>query len=160
VVVAVGLTVVEPLAEVDVNVPGVIARVAAPAVSQLSVLLEPEEMPLRSVVKEVIAGAKPFPEDELDELPVPQPVSTPQQYKTNAVAQRPAPEEWSLLKLSLFLLKVLAESMHPPLLADILTILARGWSVSSGLFDSCPNSERNAPNSLLWPKHLLIVRGG
>ena len=41
-VVAVGLTLVEPLAEVDVNVPGVMAILVAPLVAQLSKLLEPE----------------------------------------------------------------------------------------------------------------------
>jgi hypothetical protein len=39
VVVVVGLTVVEPLADVDVNEPGVMAILAAPVVAQLSVLL-------------------------------------------------------------------------------------------------------------------------
>jgi hypothetical protein len=42
VVVAVGLMFVEPLADVDVNVPGVMAILVAPVVAQLSVLLEPE----------------------------------------------------------------------------------------------------------------------
>jgi hypothetical protein len=56
VVVAVGLTVVEPLAEVDVNVPGVIASVAAPVVSQLSVPLEPKAILAGFAEKEVIVG--------------------------------------------------------------------------------------------------------
>jgi hypothetical protein len=43
-VVAVGLTVVEPLAEVDVNVPGVMAMLVAPVVLHASVLLEPDSM--------------------------------------------------------------------------------------------------------------------
>jgi len=42
VVVAVGLTLVEPVADDDANVPGVMATLAAPIVVQLSVLLEPE----------------------------------------------------------------------------------------------------------------------
>jgi hypothetical protein len=41
VVVAVGLTLVEPVANVDVNVPGVMAILVAPLVAQLSVMLEP-----------------------------------------------------------------------------------------------------------------------
>jgi hypothetical protein len=44
VVVVVGLTLVEPLADVDVNVPGAMAMLVAPVVPQLSVLLEPDMM--------------------------------------------------------------------------------------------------------------------
>ena len=55
-VVAVGLTFTEPLADVDVNVPGAMARLAAPAVVQLSVLLEPELMLVGLAVKELIVG--------------------------------------------------------------------------------------------------------
>jgi len=56
VVVAVGLTLVEPLADVDVNVPGVMARLAAPVVAQLSVLLEPEAILVGLAVTELIIG--------------------------------------------------------------------------------------------------------
>jgi hypothetical protein len=56
VVVAVGLTFVEPLADVDVNVPGVMARLVAPVVAQLNVLLEPEVMLVGLAVKELIVG--------------------------------------------------------------------------------------------------------
>jgi len=56
VVVAVGLTLVEPLADVEVNVPGVMARLPAPVVTQLSVLLEPELTPVGLAVKELITG--------------------------------------------------------------------------------------------------------
>ncbi|MGA9671680.1 MAG: hypothetical protein WBQ94_20890, partial [Terracidiphilus sp.] len=59
VVVAVGLTVVEPLADVDVNVPGVMARLVDPDVTQLSVLLEPELMLAGFAVNEVIVGLFP-----------------------------------------------------------------------------------------------------
>ena len=55
-VVAVGLTLVEPLAETDVNVPGVMAILAAPVVVQFSVLLEPEVMLVGLAEKEVIVG--------------------------------------------------------------------------------------------------------
>jgi len=55
-VVAVGLTLVEPLADVEVNVPGVMARLLAPVVTQLSVLLEPEVIPVGLAVKELITG--------------------------------------------------------------------------------------------------------
>jgi hypothetical protein len=56
VVVAVGLTLVEPLADVEVNVPGVMARLLAPVVTQLSVLLEPEVIVVGLAVKELITG--------------------------------------------------------------------------------------------------------
>jgi len=56
VVVAVGLTLVEPLADVDVNVPGVMATLVAPAVFQFNVLLEPEVMAAGLAVKELIVG--------------------------------------------------------------------------------------------------------
>jgi len=47
---------VEPLADVDVNVPGVMAILVAPVVSQLSVLLEPEVIVVGLAVKELIVG--------------------------------------------------------------------------------------------------------
>lgn len=55
-VVAVGLTLVEPVADVEVNVPGVIAMLAAPVVSQLRVELEPEVMLVGFAAKELITG--------------------------------------------------------------------------------------------------------
>jgi hypothetical protein len=51
-----GLTLVEPLAEVEVNVPGVMAIVVAPLVAQLSLLLEPETTLAGLAVKELIVG--------------------------------------------------------------------------------------------------------
>jgi hypothetical protein len=56
VVVADGLTLVDPLADVEVNVPGVIARLVAPVVTQFSVLLEPEVIVLGLAVNELITG--------------------------------------------------------------------------------------------------------
>ena len=55
-VVAVALTLVEPLADVDVNVPGVMARMVAPLVAQLNMLLEPEVIVEGLAVKEPIVG--------------------------------------------------------------------------------------------------------
>ena len=74
-VVAVGLTLVEPLADEDANVPGVIAMLVASVVAQLNVVLAPELMPVGLATKEVIVGADcaPFPGDKLED---PQPVST------------------------------------------------------------------------------------
>jgi hypothetical protein len=55
-VAAVGFTLVEPLAEAEVNVPGVIAMLVAPVVTQLRLLLEPEAMLVGLAAKEVIVG--------------------------------------------------------------------------------------------------------
>ena len=55
-VVAVGLTLVEPLAEVDVNVPGVMAILVAPLVDQLNVLLVPEVIVVGLAAKVLIVG--------------------------------------------------------------------------------------------------------
>ena len=56
VVVAVGLMVLDPLADADVNVPGVIATVVAPVVAQLNVLVPPTLMLVELAVKELIKG--------------------------------------------------------------------------------------------------------
>jgi hypothetical protein len=56
VVVAVGLTLVEPLSDVEVKEPGETAILVAPDVVQLSVLVEPELMLVGLAVKELIVG--------------------------------------------------------------------------------------------------------
>jgi len=56
VVVAVVLTLVDPVADVDANVPGVMAILLAPAVAQLSVLLDPEVTLVGLAVNELIVG--------------------------------------------------------------------------------------------------------
>jgi hypothetical protein len=56
VVVAIGFTVVDPLADVEVNVPGEMAMEVAPVVAQLSLLLEPEAMLAGLAVKELMVG--------------------------------------------------------------------------------------------------------
>ena len=56
VVVAAGLTLVDPLAAAEVNVPGVIATFAAPLVTQLSVLLPLAVMLVGLAVNELIVG--------------------------------------------------------------------------------------------------------
>ena len=55
-VVAVGLTLVDPVAEVEVKFPGVMAIVVAPVVAHSSVLLEPTVMPVGLAVKELMVG--------------------------------------------------------------------------------------------------------
>lgn len=83
-VVAVGLTTVNPLADVDVNDPGVMAMLVAPAVVQLSVLLEPDAMLAGLAVKEVIVGAVPSPVVEPDDDPPPQPAIPRQASRARA----------------------------------------------------------------------------
>jgi hypothetical protein len=61
VVVTVGCTLVEPLAGVDVNVPGVMAILVAPLVTQLNMLLEPDAMMAGLAVKELMMGFPAVP---------------------------------------------------------------------------------------------------
>ena len=58
-VVTVGLTLAEPVIDVDVSVPGEMAMLVAPLVDQLSVLLEPEVIVEGLGVKELIVGTLP-----------------------------------------------------------------------------------------------------
>ena len=55
-VVTVGLTLVEPLADVDVIFPGEMPILAAPVVAQLKVVLEPEVRVAGIAVKELMVG--------------------------------------------------------------------------------------------------------
>jgi hypothetical protein len=68
-VVADGFTFMEPLVEVDVNVPGVMAIEVAPVADQLSVLAEPGFTDVGLAAKEDMVGAEPVPEDEPDVPP-------------------------------------------------------------------------------------------
>ena len=72
---------VEPLADVDVNVPGVMARLVAPLVAQLNPLLLPEFTLVGFAVKEVMAGTRLLREDEFDEIVEPQPPSPAQAHR-------------------------------------------------------------------------------
>lgn len=113
-VVAVGLILVEPLADVDVNVPGVIAMTVAPAAAQLSVLVVPEFMLVGFAAKDVIVGAEPFSAGELDVVAAPQPARPTEKNSARTRAQRPSPEELSPREQSLFLLIELGESIGNP----------------------------------------------
>jgi hypothetical protein len=62
--------VVDPLAAVDVNVPGVMAIVVAPVDVQLRVLLVPEFMLVGFAIKELMAGTEPFPVGAVEPQPV------------------------------------------------------------------------------------------
>ena len=87
-VVAVGFTLVEPLADAEVKVPGVMAMLVAPDAAQLSVLLVPELTLVGFAVKVEIIGTTLVPEGEVDELFEPQPTSPPQVSRITS-AQRP-----------------------------------------------------------------------
>jgi hypothetical protein len=121
VVVAVGLTLVEPLANVEVNVPGVMAMLVAPLVAQLSVLLESAFTLVGLAVKEVIAGAFP------DEIGATQPVNRTQ---TNRTETR-SPEERSLRGMELVPRNALAETTRCLTFAAGNAILARNVALSS-----------------------------
>ena len=55
-----GFTLAEPLVEVEVKVPGVMATLAAPVVTQLRELVEPKSMAPGTALKEVMAGFAAF----------------------------------------------------------------------------------------------------
>jgi hypothetical protein len=101
-VVAVGLTLVEPLADAEVNVPGVMATLVAPLVTQPSALLAPELIVVGFAVKEVTVGTEPRVGSGFDRPVVPQPASPTQANKIAIVAQRFSPEERSLREPGLF----------------------------------------------------------
>ncbi|MGA2097436.1 MAG: hypothetical protein ABSH39_14130 [Candidatus Acidiferrum sp.] len=72
-VVEVGLTLLEPLADVEVKLPGEMEIVLAPAVDQLSVTFVPEVMVVRLAVKELMVGAElgpGFPAPDIPAQPV------------------------------------------------------------------------------------------
>ena len=87
-VVAVGLTLVEPLAAVEVKVPGVMAMLVAPVTDQLRVLLEPELIAAAMAVNEVIVGTEPGAEGEPDGIVEPQPARAIQASGIRTSAQR------------------------------------------------------------------------
>ena len=104
---------VEPLGDVDVNVPGVIVMLAAPAAAQLSVVLVPEFMLAGSAVKEEIVGMDFLPEDALAEVDAPQPASPAQANRMRTSEQRTSPEELSSRDLRT-LRNRMVESMGKP----------------------------------------------
>ncbi len=58
--VVVGLTLVEPLAKVEVKFPGVMAIVVAPLVAQLSIALVPEFIVVGFAPNDKMAGTVPW----------------------------------------------------------------------------------------------------
>ena len=111
-VVAVGLTLVEPLTEVDVNVPGVMAILVAPLVAQLSILLEPEFMLSGSAENEVIVGAEPFPGGGIDEIAELQSASPAQANRMRTCALRSRPKDLRSGELGLLLQEELVEPIE------------------------------------------------
>jgi hypothetical protein len=85
--------VVEPLAEADVNDPGVMAMLVAPVATQFSVLLVPEFTLVGFAVKEVIIGAAPVPVGALDEVIEPQPASAAQANRMSASRPTSSPAD-------------------------------------------------------------------
>lgn len=130
-VVAVGLTLVEPLADADVNAPGVMATLVAAVVAQLSVLLEPEVIVVGRAINEVIVGTEGFPEDEPDDVIAPHPASPRQASKKRTRAQRLRAEELNPRELRLLRQDELVESMRGPrqtqsMAHDVVAVVPRG----------------------------------
>lgn len=123
-VVAVGLMFVEPLADVDANVPGVMAIRVAPGATQLSVLLAPEFTFVGSAVKEVIVGTEPFPEPALDEAIEPQPASPAQANKMRTSERRSGPDELRPRERPLFRRDELVERMRNPKQTQFMALAA------------------------------------
>lgn len=113
-VVAVGLMLVEPLDDVDLNVPGVMAMLVAPDAAQLSVLLVPESMLVGSAAKDVIVGTEFFSEAEPDEFVAPQPTSPAQANRIRTSEQTFSPEKSRPGKLRSFRQDELVESICDP----------------------------------------------
>ena len=102
VIVAVGLTLVDPLARVDVKVPGIIAILAAPLVAQFSVVLAPAFMVVSVAPNDEIAGTAPcgcFPEPlTLAHPPNPSAATKINASPTSSGATRLRPKEFGLSK--------------------------------------------------------------
>jgi hypothetical protein len=111
VVVDAGLIFVDPLAAVDVNVPGVMAIVVAPVAVQLRVLLDPEFTVVGLAAKEVIVGWEPFPEDE---LAAPQFTNEMDASTMSASVPRFKPEALCLLEPNRFERDELSEVIRNP----------------------------------------------
>ena len=121
---------VEPLVEVEVNVPGVMAILVAPAAAQLNVLVVPELMLDGLATKDAIAGRVPFPEDELDEIPEPQLARPTQANRMRAREQCVSAEQARFHGVSLFLLGELGEPIDARFVAVGYTSLVIAIGVS------------------------------
>jgi hypothetical protein len=129
---------VEPLADEEVNVPGVMAILVAPVAVQLSVLLAPEFMLVGFAVKEVIAGLEPLPDEPLDEVDAPQPASPAQANSIRTSEQRASPEALNFGEMRLFPRNEFVESMRKPQQSQsiayaVAAVALRGPSPLDGL---------------------------
>ena len=88
VVVADGLKDVEPVAEVDAKLPGVMVTLVAPEVAQLSVVLVPAMMLAGRAEKDAMVGAAVCVTGPVD-APFPQPTGPPQVERSKANPQIP-----------------------------------------------------------------------
>lgn len=88
-VVAVGLTVVEPLADDELKLPGETEIVVAPLVTQLRLALAPEFTLVGFAAKEMTEGTEPEFDGEFGAVVVlPQPARPAQTNKRSTGAQR------------------------------------------------------------------------
>jgi len=96
---------VEPLADADVNVPGVMEMLVAPVAAQFRALLAPAFMLAGEAVKEAMVGADPLPgpvpvpapEDDLEVVPAVQPtnpIQTPTQTNRVKVSANLCRAKW------------------------------------------------------------------
>jgi hypothetical protein len=110
-VVATGLTLVEPLADEELNPPGEIEIVVAPLAAQLSLLASTELMLVGFAVKDAIEGTEPVPGSESGALVMPaQFVRPTQASRMRTSAQTRDPEELHPSVPRLLLQRELAES--------------------------------------------------
>ena len=117
VVVAAGLMLAEPLAAVEVKVPGVMAMLVAPETDQLSLLLDPEAMLAGFAMKEAICGAVPCGAGVLWEVAAAQPARAAQQMSVESSAQTPNPGKPRLQKPDLLMRIGFGECMAAPSVA-------------------------------------------
>ena len=143
---AVGLTLVDPLAAVEVNPPGEIEIVVAPLADQLSVLLAPELMLAGLAAKEVIVGADPFPWLVFVEPVAPaQPSRPADAARASANAKPTHPEEMAPRGPTPLLPKDLGPSIRVPPSPQLPKSSHRGFTPATGRKASveprgyCPN---------------------
>jgi hypothetical protein len=133
IVVAVGLTIVEPLADAELNPPGEIEIVVAPLAAQLNVLLAPELMLAGLAPKDVIVGADPFPCLAFVEPVVPaQPAKPTQAPRASANAKPTHPEEVPLRESAFLFPKDLETSMRSLRGHDSNKSSHRGFTPATG----------------------------
>lgn len=95
--VAVGLTLVEPLADVEVNDPGVMLMVVAPLVDQLSVTLAPDVMVVVFAPKDAMVGAEPGGGMGVWLMPA-QPTRAAETRSSRADESEPRQKDWELVR--------------------------------------------------------------